>query len=74
MNSVFPPGFLWGTATAAHQVEGSNWNSDCWALEHARPSLFAEPSGDAVDHWQRFEEDIAIVAALGLGAYRFSAE
>jgi beta-glucosidase len=30
----FPPGFLWGTATAAHQVEGNNVNSDLWVLEH----------------------------------------
>ena len=32
---AFPDGFLWGTATAAHQVEGGNWNSDWWAWEHA---------------------------------------
>src|SRR5256885_2198280 len=30
----FPEGFLWGTATAAHQVEGGNWNNDWWAWEH----------------------------------------
>lgn len=70
----FPRGFLWGAATAAHQVEGGNANSDCWALEHARPSLFAEPSGDAADHYHRFEADVALVAELGLGAYRFSIE
>ena len=70
----FPAGFLWGTATAAHQVEGGNINSDCWALEQARPSLFAEPSGDAADHYHRFAEDLAIVAGLGLNAYRFSVE
>jgi beta-glucosidase len=66
--------FLWGTATAAHQVEGGNTNSDCWALEHARPSLFAEPSGDAVDHYHRFAEDIEIAAGLGVNAHRFSIE
>ena len=70
----FPAGFLWGAATAAHQVEGGNVNCDCWALEHARPSLFAEPSGDAADQYHRFAEDIAIVADLGLNAYRFSIE
>lgn len=70
----FPSDFLWGTATAAHQVEGGNVNSDCWALEHAVPSLFAEPSGDAADHYHRFAQDVAIVASLGLGAYRFSIE
>ena len=71
---AFPAGFLWGAATAAHQVEGGNVNSDCWALEHAKPSLFAEPSGDAADHYHRFAEDVAIAAGLGLGAYRFSIE
>jgi len=71
---AFPAGFLWGAATAAHQVEGGNVNSDCWALEHAAPSLFAEPSGDAADHYHRFAEDIAIVADLGLNAWRFSIE
>jgi beta-glucosidase len=74
VTSPFPAGFLWGTATAAHQVEGGNDKSDCWALEQTQPSLFAEPSGDAVDQWHRFAEDVAIVAGLGLGAYRFSIE
>lgn len=74
MSGQFPDGFIWGTATAAHQVEGGNDNSDCWALEQAQPSLFAEPSGDAVDHYNRFAADVAIVAGLGLGAYRFSIE
>ena len=31
---AFPDGFVWGTATAAHQVEGGNWNNDWWAWEH----------------------------------------
>jgi len=31
---VFPEGFLWGTATAAHQVEGNNINSESWVIEH----------------------------------------
>lgn len=70
----FPPGFIWGAATAAHQVEGGNFNSDMWALEHAAPSLFRERSGDAVDQWNRFADDVAVLAALGLDAYRFSIE
>ncbi|RHW19423.1 glycoside hydrolase family 1 protein [Sphingomonas gilva] len=69
-----PDRFLWGAATAAHQVEGNNVNSDCWALEHAAPSLFVEPSGDAADQYHRFDQDVRIVADLGLGAYRFSVE
>lgn len=74
MTAPFTPEFIWGSATAAHQVEGNNVNSDCWALEHARPSLFAEPSNDAVDQYHRFAEDVDIVAGLGLNAYRFSVE
>lgn len=70
----FPNGFVWGAATAAHQVEGDNINSDCWALEHARPSIFKEPSGDALDQWRRFDDDVALLAALGLNAYRFGVE
>lgn len=34
MTIQFPPGFVWGTATSAHQVEGNNVNSDLWVLEH----------------------------------------
>ncbi|MBT9445704.1 MAG: family 1 glycosylhydrolase [Hyphomonadaceae bacterium] len=71
---AFPPGFVWGAATAAHQVEGANTASDCWALEHARPSVFAEPSGDAIDQFHRYGDDLALLAALGLNSYRFSIE
>ena len=70
----FPVGFLWGTATAAHQIEGGNVNNDWWAFEHAPGSLCAEPSGDACDSFNRYSEDIDLVAGLGLGAYRFSLE
>lgn len=70
----FPDGFCWGTATAAHQIEGGNWNNDWWAWEHAPGSPCAEPSGDACDSWNRWSEDIALVAELGLDTYRFSLE
>ena len=72
--SQFPNGFLWGAATAAHQVEGNNVNSDLWVLEHVEPTLFAEPSLDACDHFHRYPEDIRILAQLGLNTYRFSIE
>ena len=72
--SAFPSGFLWGAATAAHQVEGNNVNSDLWVLEHIQPTLFAEPSLDACDHFHRFPEDIRMLADLGLNTYRFSIE
>lgn len=70
----FPDGFLWGAATAAHQVEGNNINSDLWLLEHIEPTMFAEPSLDACDHYHRFREDIKLLADLGLNTYRFSIE
>lgn len=70
----FPDGFLCGAATAAHQVEGGNVNSDFWSLENQPGSMFVEPSGDACDHYRLFRPDIAMLAELGLDAYRFSIE
>jgi beta-glucosidase len=70
----FPEGFLWGTATAAHQVEGGNVNNDHWEMEHAEHSPFAEPSGDACDSYHRWREDLDLVADAGLNTYRFSLE
>jgi beta-glucosidase len=70
----FPSGFLWGAATAAHQVEGNNINSDFWVMEYAPGSMFAEPSGDACDHYHRYRDDIALLAGLGFNTYRFSVE
>ena len=70
----FPKDFLIGAATAAHQVEGNNVHSDYWAQEQMKYSSFAEPSLDACDHYNRFEEDIALMAGAGLNAYRFSVE
>jgi hypothetical protein len=59
---TFPQGFLWGAATAAHQVEGNNVNSESWVLEHLPGTIYAEPSGDACDHYHRYPEDIALLA------------
>ena len=73
MNS-FPANFVWGAATAAHQVEGNNVNSDLWVLEHCNPTLFEDKSLDACDHYHRFAEDIRLLASLGLNCYRFSIE
>ena len=70
----FPKDFLWGTATAAHQVEGNNINSDNWLLEHMPGTIYQEPSGDACDHYHRYPEDIALLAELGFNMYRFSVE
>ncbi len=66
--------FLVGAATAAHQVEGNNTHSDYWVMEHLKHSDFVEPSGDAVDHYNRYEEDIKLLADAGCNAYRFGIE
>ena len=71
---AFPKGFFIGAATAAHQVEGNNVHSDYWAQERLPHTSFAEPSGDACDHYHRYEEDIRLLAQAGLNAYRFSIE
>jgi beta-glucosidase len=74
MATSFPQGFRWGTATAAHQVEGGNWNNDWWAWEHAPNTPCEEPSGDACDQLNLYDSDIALCAALGFDNYRFSIE
>jgi beta-glucosidase len=71
---AFPAGFLWGTAISAHQSEGNNVNSDAWLCENVTPSVYAAPSLDACDSYNRFEEDIAIAADLGLNCYRVGIE
>ena len=66
--------FLWGAATAAHQIEGNNTNADFWAAEHAGLPHIKEPSGDACDSYHRYRTDIRLLAEAGLKAYRFSVE
>ena len=70
----FPKGFFIGAATAAHQVEGNNIHSDYWAQELLPHTSFSEPSGLTCDHYNRYEEDIKLLADAGLNAYRFSIE
>ena len=70
----FSKTFMIGAATAAHQAEGNNTNSDCWVLEQMKGSMYKEPSLDAVDHYNRYCEDIKYMADAGLNAYRFSIE
>ncbi|WP_068072376.1 family 1 glycosylhydrolase [Novosphingobium lentum] len=71
---AFPKGFMWGAATAGHQVEGNNTNSDCWLLENIKPTLFAEPSRDAANSFELWATDLDLAKAMGLNAYRFSLE
>jgi beta-glucosidase len=71
---ALPSDFLWGTAISGHQSEGNNVNSDAWVRENVRPTLFAEPSGDACDSYHRYAEDIALAARLGFNCYRLGIE
>jgi len=71
---AFPEGFLWGAASAAHQVEGNNVNNDVWVQEQIPGTFHPFPSGDAVDHYHRYREDIAMMAEIGINTYRFSLE
>ena len=61
----FPNGFLWGAATAAHQIEGNNVNNDWWQSEEA--GLLPHRSGDACDSWTRWADDIALLRQIGCG-------
>ena len=68
----FPEGFLWGSATASHQVEGDNRGNDWWAAEQA--GRVPHRSGQACDQLNRYSEDFALFAELGQNAHRFSLE
>lgn len=70
----FPDGFLWGAATAAHQVEGNNLNNDWWRLEQIAADYGVQASGDALDSYHRYREDMQLLADRGFSAYRFSLE
>ena len=75
----FPSPFIWGTATAAHQVEGNctnNWSEfEKSSNEYGQPNIQdAQQSGIACDHWNRYPEDIKLITELGVSHYRFSVE
>jgi beta-glucosidase len=75
---TFPSGFLWGTATASYQVEGavkedgrapSVWDT----FSHTPGKVVNNATGDvADDHYHRYKEDVQLMNALGVKAYRFS--
>ena len=71
----FPKGFLWGTASAAHQVEGDNRNNDWWEWEQL-PGRVAngDTSAVACDHYHRYREDFALLRDLSQNAHRLSIE
>ncbi|MEV1019108.1 GH1 family beta-glucosidase [Streptomyces sp. NPDC050264] len=72
----FPPGFLWGVATSAHQIEGAvdRRAPSVWDAFGAEPGRIKDGSTAAVacDHVARYREDVALVRDLGVDAYRFS--
>ncbi|HYM80469.1 MAG TPA: glycoside hydrolase family 1 protein [Candidatus Limnocylindria bacterium] len=71
----FPDGFLWGAATSAHQVEGSNLDNDWWRFEQLPGKIaHGDVSGDACRHYERFEQDFALAAGDGHNAHRLSLE
>ncbi len=72
----FPRGFLWGAATASHQVEGNNTNNNWWAWEQQPGRILqGQKSGLACDWWGgRWREDFDRAAQDGHNAHRLSIE
>ena len=71
----FPDNFLWGTSSAAHQVEGDNRNSDWWEFEQ-QPGRIAngDTSEIACDHYHRYREDFTLLREMSQNAHRLSIE
>ncbi len=75
MTRDFPEDFLFGSSTAAHQVEGGNDGNDWWDWELADGgSHVHEPSGIAIDQWTRYRQDFELLAGLGHRSHRMSIE
>ncbi len=74
----FPPGFLWGTATASYQIEGAvhedGRGPSIWdTFSHTPGAVWNGDTGDiACDHYHRMDEDLDLLAELNVSAYRFS--
>ncbi|MFD0007332.1 GH1 family beta-glucosidase [Streptomyces sp. NPDC127178] len=72
----FPAGFLWGVSTSAHQIEGAadEREPSVWDTFTAEPGRVKDGSTAAVacDHYHRYPQDVALLADLGVDAYRFS--
>ncbi len=75
---TFPDGFIWGAATASYQIEGAaredGRGESIWdRFSHAPGRVRNGETGDvACDHYHRYRDDVALLAGLGLNAYRFS--
>jgi beta-glucosidase len=78
MSYQFPDEFIWGTATAAYQIEGAiakdGRKPSVWDTFSAIPGrvLNGDTGAIACDHYHRYEDDIALMASLGIRHYRFS--
>jgi len=78
LSSVFPAGFLWGTATSAYQIEGAvnedGRGASIWdRYAHTRGKILDHSNADvANDHYHLYKEDVRLMKALGAKAYRFS--
>ncbi len=75
---AFPPAFLWGAATSSYQIEGATREDgrgpSIWDQFSATPgAVYQGHTGDiAADHYHRMQDDVNLMAEMGLGAYRFS--
>ncbi|MET7427002.1 GH1 family beta-glucosidase [Dactylosporangium sp. NPDC005555] len=75
---TFPPGFVWGAATASYQIEGAAQEDgrtpSIWdTFSHTPDKTLGGDTGDvACDHYHRFREDVGLMKDLGVNAYRFS--
>lgn len=75
MALTFSKDFKWCVATAGHQVEGDNFNSDWWEWEQQKGRIAnGDKSGKASFHIDRMEEDVSLMKSIGANAYRFSME
>ena len=72
---TFPENFIWGSGSAAHQIEGNNIHNQWWHKEQtgSDPSI-KEASGKACNSWEMMDDDIRLLRELGHKAYRFSVE
>ena len=69
---TFPRDFIWGSATAAHQIEGDDIHSINWRDQTEHPERFIHHSGKACDSYRLYREDVELIKSLGHQAYRFS--
>jgi beta-glucosidase len=70
-----PKSFLWGVATAAHQIEGGNTESDWWDWEQLPGKIKnGDRSGEACNHWNLMPLDVLLMKRVGVNSYRFSIE